>query len=249
MSRRQRRTYPSTKSRRAYVGGRFRSRILLAFDKANLFPLPRFPEFRPVPVGKFGKDLDRSDYGVIHYTAHLRKSRAYRELSEVIAIEAESLIYNKERSASPVNVIWRHTGFNGNFAKFFLVQNSCGRFWLRTKLLNRWTSCSVDYDHQVRDLLNKLPSFLVRSAVMTFKKFEKTGTGIWFPQSRSRVVRDTFPRPIVTASSSKPVVVPDEPVVHEQPNAMCPVCGAPGYDLIFVFQCSNGTCQNFSGGK
>ena len=35
-------------------------------------------------------------------------------------------------------------------------------------------------------------------------------------------------------------------ITNEEYNARCPVCGYPGLDLAFIFECSNSGCQNGS---
>jgi hypothetical protein len=118
-----------------------RSSFRLAFNKANLFPLPKkniFDSewFRVVKLGRNPKIKQPNK------TLHLRQKDAKRLLLNDIHEEAAEML--KVPKVNIQAVIWRHTGGYGNFAKHFLVEvieplgiDSSGRVPYRTRLLLR----------------------------------------------------------------------------------------------------------------
>lgn len=182
------------KSPVANWGGIWRNALRVAFGGANLFPLP---VNRPsgstflihTTIGR-KVEKDRS----IKTTFHLRKTQAYRLLKESIIAEANDAIRPRlvnEHGWSPVsvapNIVWRHTGGTGNFARNFLVEAG-GELWLLVKLKSRY-----NLFHGGKEILANIPDHLFPSALDALYKFEQTGCGVWFPESRDEWVRENFP--------------------------------------------------------
>jgi hypothetical protein len=163
-------------------GAELRSEVRLSFDKANLFPFPRiatWDEYRWLAHASFGRSRKSRIF-----TFHMRKRRAYEELRNQIITEA-STIFNAPVSA----VVWRHTGGTGNFARNFIVVID-GEFHIRVKVGNRYREYRGDFDF----ITAHIPDALFHSAVDALYKFQQTGKGVWFPESRDKWVRENFPK-------------------------------------------------------
>jgi hypothetical protein len=186
--------YRKMESSVANWGGIWRNALRVAFGGVNLFPLPVKPNDGLTIYASVGRKFDAMSEQVIPVTTtfHLRKSRAYRLLTESIIEEANNSIRPRlvdKRSPVPIifNVVWRHTGGTGNFAKNFLVEAG-GELWLLVKLKNRY-----NLFHGDKEILAVIPDHMFSSALDALYKFEQTGRGVWFPESRDQWVRENFP--------------------------------------------------------
>jgi hypothetical protein len=192
----------------------WRSRVRLAFQKANIFPMPKLDFV-------YGGFHDyRSSFGLNpkskRRTLHMRKKDAIRLLADLIKYEAaEAMSLTK---SNIVDVIWRHTGGHSCFAKYFLVSvreplglDASGKVYYKSFLALRTRMAPPDRPGRGRyividnktdekaqlykraiddDMLAHLPDHLFESAVDALAQYNETGYCSWFPESRDEEIRN-----------------------------------------------------------
>lgn len=166
---------------------KWRSELRLSFDKANLFPLPKIRQDVVYMHNAATFGFNRASG---KRTSHIPKHKALVLLTRLVLIEALKAVGTTDHM-DKVAVVWRHTGGYGNFARNFLVALSDGQLLLRTKIGRRYETLR---GNDVDFIGAHLADHLFPSAIDALYKFKRTGSGIWFPESRDEWVRKNFPR-------------------------------------------------------